>query len=139
MGCTPLFLNAEPHSTGTNSKLERADADRVPDLVAGERLVGEVLLHQVVVDVRDRLEQLQARGFGLLDHLGRDVDRLELRAFGVVVERPHERLHLDEVDDAAELALGADRQLHDRGVGVEAVAGSSRRNAGSRRRRGPSC
>ena len=47
---------------------------------------------------------------------------LELRAFAVVVERPHERLHLDEVDDAAELALGADRQLHDRGHRVEAVA-----------------
>ena len=72
--------------------------------------------------MRDRLEQVQARGFGLFEHVGRDVDDLELRAFGVVVERPHQRLHLDEVDDAAEVALGADRQLHDGGYRVEAVS-----------------
>ncbi len=45
-----------------------------------------------------------------------------LRAFGVVVERPHDGLHLDEVDDAAEIALRADGQLEDGGDRVEAVA-----------------
>ena len=40
---------------------ERAGADRGLDLVDGELLVVEVLLQQVVVDVRDRLEQLVAR------------------------------------------------------------------------------
>ena len=59
------------------------------------------------------------RGVGVL---GGDVDDLELRAFGVVVERPHDGLHRDEVDDAAEVALGADRELDDRGHRVEAVA-----------------
>ena len=53
-----MFLNAEPHSTGTNSNLSVPSADRVLDLGGGDLLVGEVLLEQRVVDVRDRLEQL---------------------------------------------------------------------------------
>ena len=34
---------------------------------------------------------------------------------------PDERVHLDEVDDALEVGLGADRQLHDRGLDAEAL------------------
>ena len=47
----------------------------------------------MVVDVRDRLEQVQARGVGLFDHVGRDVDRLVLRTFGVVVENRRDEPH----------------------------------------------
>ena len=91
MGCTPLFLNAEPHSTGTNSNAKRSGADRGLDLVDGQVLAFEVLLHQVIVDVRDRLEQLVARRVGGVGVFGGDVDDLELGAFGVVVERPDRR------------------------------------------------
>jgi hypothetical protein len=113
-------LKAEPHSTGTNSCASAAH--RVPHLVRGERFVGEVLLQEVVVDVRDRLEQLQAGALGLFLHVRRDVDGLELRPFAVVVERPHQGLHLDQVDDAAEFALRADGELDDGRVRVEAIA-----------------
>ncbi len=103
-------------------ELERADSDRVLDLGGRDLLVAEVLLEQRVVDMRDRLEQLAAgRVGGVLELVG-DVDDLELGAFAVVGERPHDRAHLDEVDHAAEVALGADRQLHDGGRRVEAVA-----------------
>ncbi len=51
-----------------------------------------------------------------------DVDRLELGALGVVVERPEQRLHLDEVDDAAELVLRADGKVDDERHRVETLA-----------------
>ena len=91
-------------------------------MVGVDLVVLEVLLEQLVVDVRDDFEQTAVRFLGVVEQVGGDVDDLELRAFGVVVERPHQGLHLDEVDDAAEVALGADRELHHDGDRVEAVA-----------------
>ena len=121
-GLHALVLERGAAQHGHELERERAGADRGLDLVGRELLAFEVLLHQVIVDVRDRLEQLVARlgrGVGVL---GGDVDDLELRTFGVVVERPHDGLHRDEVDDAAEVALRTDRQLDDGGYRVEAVA-----------------
>ena len=45
---------------------------------------------------------------GVVGELGGDVDGLVALAHAVV---PDQRLHLEQVDDAVELALGADRQL----------------------------
>ena len=56
---------------------------------------------------------------GLLAELGRDVDDVDLVAEVVAVV---DGLHLDEVDDALELVLAADRDLDRHGVGAEAVA-----------------
>ena len=67
----------------------------------------------------DRVEQLVAPlvGLGLL--AGGDVGLVVRGALVVAV--PDDRLHLDEVDDAGEVALGADRQLHDGRRGLEAA------------------
>ena len=65
--CTPLFLKAEPQSTGHELEAERRLAERRVDLVVGD-LVGvavEELLHDGVVDV----------GAGL-DHLFAELDAL---------------------------------------------------------------
>ena len=55
----------------------------------------------------------------LLGELGRNLGRLELLAEVVLVD---DRLHLDEVDDAGERVLLADRDLHGHGVRAEAIA-----------------
>ena len=73
---------------------------------------------QLVVVVRDLLEQHLARGVGLVGHVLGDVLDQDLLAEVVVVD---DRLHVDEVDDAEEVALGADRQLQRHGVRGEAV------------------
>ena len=61
---------------------------------------------------------------GLVDHVGRDVDLVPLRAELFVV--PDERLHLDQIDQPDERlvglrATGTDRQLDDGGSRLEAV------------------
>ena len=55
---------------------------------------------------------------GLGRQLGRDVDDLDVVAEVVAVV---DRLHLDQVDDALELVLAADRDLDRHGVRAEAV------------------
>ena len=50
--------------------------------------------------------------------VGRDLDDVPRGAERLVA--PDQRLHLDEIDDALELVLGADRQLHDDSVRAEA-------------------
>jgi len=68
------------------------------DFGGRDLLVGEVLLEQCVVDVGDGFEQFVTASVGRGPQLGRDLDDLELRTFGVVGERPHDRPHLDEVE-----------------------------------------
>ena len=50
---------------------------------------------------------------------GRDLDDIELRAQALVA--PFDGVHRDNVDDADEIAFGADRQLRDQGHGAEPV------------------
>ena len=66
-GCTPLFLNDEPHSTGV-SWLESV-ALRIAALSSSARdlLLLEDQLDELVVVVRDLLEQVLARGLGLVE------------------------------------------------------------------------
>ena len=82
-------------------------------------LVLDVRLEHLVVEVRDRVDQLVVVLVRLLGQLRRDLGRLELLAEVVLVD---DRLHLDEVDDAGERVLLADRDLHGHGVRAEAVA-----------------
>ena len=107
-GCTPLFLKLEPHSTGViliSSVALRIAAFRRS---TGDLLLLEDHLEQLVVVLGDLLEQVLARGRGRVDELGRDLDDVLLLAELVLVD---DRLVLDQVDDAAEVRLGADRQL----------------------------
>ncbi len=64
------------------------------------------------------IDQLMVVLGSLLGELGRDLALLGLGAERV---RPHERGHLDQVDDATEVLLLADRQLHRDGPGTEPV------------------
>ena len=83
-------------------------------------LAAEVLLQQRLVGLGDRLEQLGAVLVGLLAKIGWDVDGLVgLAELGLAA--PHLGVHLDQVDDALEVALGADRQLDRDDVGAEAI------------------
>ncbi len=118
-GCTPLFLKAEPSRTGV-TEMSSVAARSARFSISGVtlRLVLEVGLHQLVVVVGDRVDQLVVVLLGLLDQLGRDLADLEAlpEVVGVL-----DRIHLDQVDDAAELVLAADRQLHRHRARAEAV------------------
>ena len=77
----------------------------------------EVFLEQLVVDFADFLDQLLAVVLRLVQHVGRNLadDVVGAHRFVLVGDR----LHLDEVDHADELVLGADRQLNRDRVGFE--------------------
>ncbi len=80
---------------------------RVRDVLGRELLAFEVARHQVLVRLDDRVEQLLA----VLLHLRRHVVRDRLRPALLAARRIHVRAHVQQVDDAAHLVLGADRQL----------------------------
>ena len=100
------------------AEADRALADGAVDVLDGELLVGEVLLHEVVVLGGHDVEQLGPPLLGLGLQLGRDRDLLPLLALALV---PDLCRHGDEVDDAAVVALGADRDLHDSRGRLQAV------------------
>ena len=80
--------------------------ERVDDLVVGDLLALEVALHQRLGVLGDLVHQLLAVLLGLVGELVRDRD-LRAVAVGVVLVG----LHVHEVDQAAQLVLGADRDL----------------------------
>src|SRR5690606_33235451 len=98
---------------------DRAGADGLAEVVGGDLLLADVLLEDVLVEGRQDVDELLAVLLGLVLQLGGDVEEVPLGTQLLVV--PDEGLHVDEVDDALVVALGADRQLEDRGVGAEAV------------------
>ncbi len=73
---------------------------------------------QRVVGLGDDLDHLLAPGLGVGPEGVRDLDDVDLGAEVVAVQ---DGLHLDEVDDALEAVLAADRQLDRHGAGTEAV------------------
>ena len=87
---------------------QRAGANRAAELVGADLLALEELVRDVVVEVGQRLDELLAPLGGERQDVGGDVPDLDLVAEVVAVG---DRLHVDEVDDAAERALGADRHL----------------------------
>src|SRR4051812_5246811 len=104
--------------------LDRHLADGALDLLGRELLAAEVLLEQRVVALGDGLDQLRAVLLGLLDEVGRDLLDLVLGAHLDVtlgVAAPGQRAHVDEVDDALEVALGADRDLQHERLRAEAL------------------
>ncbi len=97
--------------------LDRRLAERLLDLLPGRRLAVHIEVHQLVVGLRERLDQLLAI---LVEHLlvvCGDVDRLELGPESLVLEVV--RLPLDQVDDALERLGGTPRDLHRGGLGGE--------------------
>src|SRR6476660_3890954 len=94
--------------------------DRGLELGDGELTLLEELLHDVVVGLGQRLEELLAVLRGLLGELGGDLlDLVVLTHRGLAT--PGQGTHADEVDDTEEVSLGADGQLEDQRSGVEAL------------------
>src|SRR4051812_27718790 len=113
-----LVLECRAAEDGRHLDREGRLADR--RLQGGDRdllLLGEVELGDVVVEVGQRADEVLARLLGGVDVLGRDVDDLLLLAEVVLVD---DGLHAEQVDDALEARLRADRQLDRDGVGAQA-------------------
>ena len=72
-----------------------------------ELLAREVALHQRLVGLDDGVEQLLAVLGGLVGHRVGDRHRVAL----ALARRIHVRAVVQQVDDAGQLVLGADRQL----------------------------
>ena len=119
-GWTPLFLNEAPHRDRRDGVGDARLAQRGLDLVGADRLVLEELHHQLVVLLGGGFDELVAVHLGVVFELGRDLAHRGVDALVVLVEE--DRVHLDEVDDAREALLGADRELDRRGTRVEAIA-----------------
>src|SRR5256885_209378 len=99
---------------------DRGAADGGLDLRDRELLALQVLLHDRVVHVRERLDELLAVLDGLVGEVGRDLlDRVVLALLGLAA--PGERAHVDQIDHADEVVLGADRELQYQRGGVEPV------------------
>jgi hypothetical protein len=99
---------------------ERAGPDGAADHLRRHRgLVFDVRGEHLVVEVRDRVDQLVVVLLRLLDELRRDLDDVELLAEVVAVD---DGLHLDEVDDTREVVLRPDRDLERHRVRAEPVA-----------------
>ena len=97
-----------------HGRADEATQGRIVRLLAVE--VGH---HGVVVHLDGGFDELAAIFERLILQLGRDLDLVELRAERLA--GPDDRLHLDQVDDALEVALGADRQLKADGLAGDAV------------------
>jgi len=117
MGCTPLFLNAEPQVTGLT--LPAMVARRRVQLIDGQLLADQEGLHGLVVVLGDDLDELLAILDRLIHQVGRDVlDGVVLALDGLAA--PGQGPHVQQVDDSDEVALGSDRQLQHGRLGVEA-------------------
>ena len=98
--------------------LRRGLADGRLDLFGGDFLTFQIHLHDLVVEIGDGLKELRAVLFGLGAHVLGDFLDAHILAKIVVVDV---RLHLEQVDDAAEVRLGADRQLDRNSVAAQAL------------------
>ena len=78
------------------------------ELLARDLALLEIALHERLVGLDDGVDELLAVGRGLRRDLLRDVDGVALAP----ALRRHVRAHVEEVDDARELVLVADRDLH---------------------------
>jgi hypothetical protein len=112
-----LVLEGGAADDGEELHLADALAEPAHDLFPAERVAVQVLGHEGVVDLGDGLLERGPVLLGLVDQLGRDLDLLVLRAHGLVVEG--DALHLDEVDHAAELVLGADGEVDGERAGAQ--------------------
>ena len=116
-----LVLERGPAQHREHRHADGALAHGRADLVGRDLLATDVLLHQVVVDLGQALDQFLAILPGLVTQIGRDLDRLELLAERLVV-RPDVGLHLDEIDQPDELVLGPDRDMDRDGMGAQTRA-----------------
>ena len=124
-GLDALVLVGRTAEDGVDLAGDRADAQSPLDLVEGELAAFEVLLHELLVGFGRGLDRFEVVGLRLLQEVGRnlllgDDDALRVLALGVFL-READRLHLQDVDHAVEVALDPDREGHDDRRGLKAV------------------
>ncbi len=116
----PLFLKAAPHRTGTNLiamvPLRRAATISSSDIACRR----EVLSEEVVVHLRDGFKHPVPVGRHLCRVPGRDL--LDLKIGTECLVREDDGLLRNQVDDATELVLGAERQLNGHRNGTQPAA-----------------
>src|ERR1700761_8966646 len=105
-----LVLERRPAQHREDVHRDRCLAGRPLQLRDRDRLSFEVLVHHLVVRIRNRLDELVAHLLGLLLQVRRDLNDVILRAHRLVV--PHDAAHLDEIHNTLELGLFADRNLN---------------------------
>ena len=93
-------------------------ANGAADLLLGQLLAAEVLLHQLIIRLSACLKELVTVLCRLLLVLSRNLDLVGHLAEIVLVD---DGIHLHEVDDALELILCTDRQLNRHWVRIEAL------------------
>ena len=91
IGCTPLFLKAAPHSTGTNVLVIVPLRMHFFSVVIVRHLAVEIGLHGGVVHLDRHLDQLVAVFFGLILEVVRNVADDEFGAQRLVL--PDQALH----------------------------------------------
>ncbi len=113
-----LVLEARAAQHRRHPDRQRRRTDRLLEARSWNLLLLEDHLEQLIVVVRDLLQQVLAGGSGVLGELRRNLDHILVLAELVLVD---DRDVLDQVDDPAEAALGADRKLDRYRVRTEAV------------------
>ena len=115
-----LVLEGGPEQHGRDRARERARAERATDHLGRHRLlVEEVRLHELVVELRDRVDEQVVMVVGPIGELGGDLrDREGLAEIVLVGDRGH----LDQVDDAPVVLFLPDRDLDADRVRAEPVA-----------------
>ena len=136
-GWTPLFLNEAPQTTGVIAlamqALRRAALISSIDSSSSSRK----LHHQLVVLLGSGLDELVTVHLGVVSELGGNLADGRVDALVVLVEE--DGVHREQVDDADERVLGADRQLKRHGARVEPVLHHLHDVVEVRTRCGPSC
>ena len=137
----PLFLNAEPASTGTIFSAKRGFANGLAHFLDGKRAFGQILVENGVVVFGDVFDGLVAVLVveGLVDR-GTLQRRGDIRAAGdecripqlgnfenfkLGAERffePHDDFFFDEIDDADEIVFAAEGKLQRHGMRAKALA-----------------
>ena len=97
---------------------DTALADRSLDFLNGQLFALEVLHHEVLVELSNVLPQLIMILLSLLHHVSRDILVADVLAEVIIVNLC---THGDEVNDALEGVLGADRQLYRNGVALQTI------------------
>ena len=113
-----FVLEARAAEDRRDADIERRLADDLTQVIDGDLAALQVGLEQMIVVIGHGLDQLLAVLVRQGAQLGRDLGDLPVGAQLIDVD---DGVHLDEVDDAGELALLADGHLQGDGIRAQAV------------------
>jgi hypothetical protein len=116
----PLVLERRAAQHRVQHALQRSIAERAAQILGGVGLLVEIVVEQLLVELRDRLQQLVARVVRGVAQVARNVVDVEGGALALLVIR--DRLHFDQVDDALELLAGEHRHVNRHRARAQAVA-----------------